>query len=214
MVTAGSQVIILEHGDPFLVYSIKHKNACYLSKNAFVEPGYIHPSDLANTMRWETLVNRWLPLFPDTLTTELVLSVIYKETGGNPHATDQTGNDVRLVGYASVGLMGAIARPNLPCYDTLTAPSGKDAYSCQIYLGMWILDWSIRRAHFLRETASEYPISADITLADVSLGLQLYGCTEENVLADNCLAWGGSAYSDKVLHVIMPEILKALALSP
>jgi hypothetical protein len=211
VVTTGSWVIVTGIEQEYLqVYSQAHNTQCWLPTAAFQEPPFIHPEDLKNTLKWETLVRRWLPLFPDTLTAELVLSVVYKETAGNPHAVDQTGNDVRLVGYASVGLMGAIARPNLPCYRTLTSENGKDEYGCQLYLGMYILDWAIRRAHEIRTQDIEH--GTPITLADVELGLQLYNCSEESVLAGTCASWGGETYSNLVLDVIMPEIQGALVM--
>jgi len=210
VVTAGSYVVVTGASEDYLlVYSHKH-GQCWLSKSVFQEPGYIHPDDLLSTMRWQTLVNRWLVYFP-TLSTELVLSVIYAETAGTPHAVDVTGNDVRLVGEASVGVMGAIPRVNLPCYATLTSENGKDEYGCQIYLGMYILDWAVRRAHEIRthETELELRITP-MTDEDIRLALALYNCSEESVLSNSCAPWGGLNYADKILDVVMPEVIEAL----
>ena len=286
VVLAGTEVEVLDEQDgKSLIFSERHGAECWISNTAFETPNFIHPADLENVLRWETLVNRWIAGFPN-LTTELVLSVVYKETGGNPHAVDQTGNDVRLVGQASVGLMGAIPRKHLPCYATLTGSNGQDEYGCQLYLGMFILNSAIQQAHELRvgkilppsifegtiiqdavcnthaydgsavawlrsgekvkafRTAQDgsakithaqiylerYGVSCwveidsvqqglrppppppdePITDADIEMGLWLFGCTLENVLADNCLSWGREAYSDLVLRVIMPEITSAL----
>lgn len=287
VVLAGTLVEVLEETETrSLIFSERHNAECWISNAAFEEPGFIHPDHLSDVMRWETLTDRWIDSFPN-LTTELVLSVVYKETAGDPHATDRTGNDLRLVGAASVGLMGAIPRPHLPCYTTLTGPNGRNEYSCQLYLGMFILNSAIQQAHELRvgpttpasifegvmtqdavcrthirggkdvawlrtgekvnafktavnvekvvshariylERYSVYcwvaieklqrgqrpppppVVDETITEADVELGLQLYGCTLENVLNDNCLSWGGPTYTDLVLDIILPEIQAAL----
>lgn len=150
VVVAGTEVEVLEQrADETLIYSEKHNAECWISNKAFEERGYIHPDDLERTLKWRTLVQRWMPDFPN-LTEELVLSVIYKETRGDPHAVDATGNDIAMVGEASVGLMGAIPRRHLPCYETLTGANGKDEYGCQLYLGMFILNSAIEQAHELR----------------------------------------------------------------
>lgn len=150
VVLAGTSVTVLdERADDYLIFSERHGQECWVDKDAFAEVGYLHPEDLKNTMRWLPLVERWMPEFEDTLTPELVLAVIAKETKGNPYAVDATGNDVRLVGAASVGVMGFIPRPHLPCYATLTSANGKDEYPCQIYGGMFVLDSAIRQAHQL-----------------------------------------------------------------
>ena len=283
VVLAGTEVEIFGRANGrSLIYSERHETACWIDNSAFDEPDYIHPADLERTLKWRGLVRRWLPYFPDTLTEELVLSVIYKETKGDPHAVDGTGNDIRLVGAASVGVMGAIPRPHLPCYEQLIGLNGKDEYPCQIYLGMWILDRAIKQAHELRAGRVSLPVStgimpedrvctsmsgsavgwlregeqievakvqqngagiatdawvyserhgrscwislegvdleaapeteqSEITQEDIELGLALYGCSEENVLADNCLPWGNETYYNLVLDVIMPEIIEALS---
>ena|SRR3990172_3905233 len=129
VVLAGTEVEVLDQTETqSLIFSERHNAECWIENRAFDKPSYIHPDHLKDVMRWETLVRRWLPDFPN-LSVELVLSVVYKETAGDPHAVDQTGNDVRLVGQASVGLMGAIPRPHLVCYETLTGPNGKDENS-------------------------------------------------------------------------------------
>lgn len=284
VVLAGTVVEVIEQGeDKSLIYSPRHEEQCWVNNSAFEERGYIHPDDLEQTLKWQTLVELWLPDFPD-LSLELVLSVVYKETKGDPHAVDATGNDIRMVGAASVGLMGAIPRTHLPCYQALTAPDGKDAYGCQLYLGMYILNSAIQQAHDLRVggitatpliagvttqdvectwddwtvgwlpagtrvegiatvrdatgqtskvkvfsekhgrhcwVAIKYlqlddspPVVEEaervITREDIALGLELYGCTLENVLADNCLPWGGETYATLVLDTILPEITEAL----
>ena len=284
VVLAGTEVTVLEQKDgKSLIFSERHGVECWIDDFAFEPLTYIHPVDLEKVMRWRGIVERWLPSFPDTLTEELVLSIIFKETHGNPRAVDGTGNDIRLVGAASVGVMGAIPRPHLPCYEQLTGPNKRSDVACQIYLGMYILDSAIWQAHELRTgnrisfavslgtipedrvctatlegepvgwlregeqievlkviqnvagiqthariyserhgrncwvsldgvTFADAPESEDekITPEDVEMGIWLYGCTLENVLADNCLSWGRDTYSDLVLNTIMPEITDAL----
>lgn len=159
-IQAGTEVHIFQtQGEVSQVYSPRHEQLCWLKNRGFAAVSYLHPDDLANTMRWQTLVERFLPEFEDALTTELVLAVIAKETRGDPHAVDASGQDIKLLGQASVGVGGTVPRPHLPCYETLVGPNGKDEYPCQVYLTMYVLDAAIELAHQLN-TGAPAPLSS------------------------------------------------------
>jgi len=156
-----------------------------VNEDAFIEPSPLHPVSIQNTMRWVTLIERWMPDFEDTLDVPLVLSVILKESKGDPHAVDESGLG------DSVGVMQVIPKTWIPCYSTLVSENGKDEYGCQIYAGMWLLDKTI--------------IKAD---GDIRYALAAYNCSFVSVDADNCYPWGGYVYADIVLDVIYPVMLE------
>ena len=70
-------------------------------------PGWL----LWNVRRWEPLVERWRPDFPD-VPTEVVLAVIAQESQGFPDATDESG-------AGGVGLMQVTPRPWTASHDAL-----------------------------------------------------------------------------------------------
>ena len=86
---------------------------------------------LWNVRRWEPLVERWRPDFPD-VPTEIVLAIIAQESQGFPYL----GPDE----HGSVGLMQVTSRSWTATVEELKQPA------LNIYLGMWILNSALQQS--------------------------------------------------------------------
>ena len=96
-----------------------------------------------NIVRWKSLVDRWLPLYP-MLSTELVLGVIAQESQGFPDAIDQFGTS------GGVGLMQVIPRHWTGTKEELLNPS------YNLYVGMGMLNSAIEQAGIIRTGLAAY----------------------------------------------------------
>ncbi len=106
----------------------------------------------------------------------LIMSVMAAESGG----------DWTVVSYAGAcGLMQVIPQP----WYELSKSAICDSNVGNLYIGMYILKWSIRLAE-----------------GDLRYGLAYYNCSYDSVHADRCGTKGGLHYADKVLNFWYPLI--------